>query len=113
MSVATDGSSQPLSDLESRSVSALLEYLYAFDDHGWAADADGLWLVYAEDGTQYRVDVETGACNCDDAWYRQPDGGCKHVRRVEFLIGEREIPSWVDRRKVDSWLLNERDARDE
>lgn len=102
---------QPLSDLSQRSVSALTEYLYAFDDHGWAADAPGCWLVYAEDGSEYRVDAETGSCTCDDAFYRDPEGGCKHLRRVEFLTGDRDIPEWVDTRNVDPWLLRERDTR--
>lgn len=100
---------QSLCDLESRSVSALTEYLYAFDGHGWARDAPGCWVVYAEDGTRYRVDVEQGACTCDDAFYRDPNGGCKHIRRVEFLIGEREIPRWVDQRHIDTWLVERLD----
>lgn len=102
---------QPMADLAPRSVKALTEYLYAFDDHGWAKDAPGCWLVYAEDGTEYRVDTDTGGCSCDDAFYRQPDGGCKHLRRVEFIIGERAIPAWVNHNHVDSYLLRERDAR--
>jgi len=36
---------------------ALQEALLVFDDLGWAADADGLAVVYSEDGEEHHVDV--------------------------------------------------------
>lgn len=104
-------STDAVQQLDERDARALTEYLYAFDDLGWAADADGCWLVYAEGGGEHRVDVETGACDCDDAFYRDPVGGCKHVRRIEFVTGEREIPAWADRSRIDPWLLEQRAER--
>lgn len=108
-------SSQPqptpsLAQLDKRDARALTEMLLAFDDIGWAKGADGLWVVYSADGTEYRIDVETGACDCDDAFYRDPDGGCKHARLVEFLIGEREVPPWVDRSRMHGWLREQLEA---
>lgn len=110
MSATTQRS--PPRDLDSRSISALTELLFAFDDLGWAADAPGCWIVFSETGREYRVDAETGACTCDDAFYRRPEGGCKHVRRVEFLTRRREIPEWVDRSRVDPWLLEALDEHE-
>jgi len=33
--------------------------------------------------------------------YRQPDGGCKHLRRYEFEDGARDIPAWVQTDALD------------
>lgn len=109
--MSTGATTGAVGQLDKRDVRALTEYLYAFDDLGWAADAEGCWLVYAEDGTEHRVDAVEGACDCDDAFYRDPDGGCKHVRRVRFVTGEREIPVWADRSCIDPWLLEQRAER--
>ena len=86
-------------DLADRTVRALTDYLLVVED------APGLFRVYGEDGDEYTVDAETGACTCPDAEYRDPDGGCKHVRRVAFHTGERAVPAWVDRDAVDPLLL--------
>lgn len=44
----------------------------------------------------YRVDVRDGRCTCDDYRYREPEKGCKHIRRVHFAIGARHVPAGVD-----------------
>ncbi|MFB6087497.1 MAG: hypothetical protein ABEJ85_03160, partial [Haloarculaceae archaeon] len=46
----------------------------------------------------------TGACECPDAEYRNPEGGCKHVRRVEIARGERPVPAGVAPEDVDDQL---------
>jgi len=86
-------------DLANRTVRALTDDLLV------VADAPGLYRVYGEDGDEYTVDTSTGPCTCPDAEYRDPDGGCKHVRRVAFHTGERAVPAWVDRDAVDPLLL--------
>ncbi|MFC6724993.1 hypothetical protein ACFQE1_11545, partial [Halobium palmae] len=55
---------------------------------GRAAGAEDLYAVVTESGSEYLVDARTGACECADAEYRAPEGGCKHVRRVAFATGE-------------------------
>ena len=86
-------------DLADRTVRALTDDLLV------VADAPGLYRVYGKDGDEYTVNAETGACTCPDTEYRDPDGGCKHVRRVEFHTGERAVPAWVDRDAVDPLLV--------
>ncbi len=36
--------------------------------------------------------------------HRRPSGGCKHIRRVEFVRGERAIPAGVDYDAIDDGL---------
>jgi hypothetical protein len=90
--------------LDDRDVRALTECMSTLSDIEWIADAEGLYLVVSQSGRSYTVEVETSACTCDDAFYRQPTGGCKHVRRAEFATGRRSIPEWVNRDAVDEQL---------
>ena len=99
---ATTGT--PLVTLEDRDVRALTEYMSVLSDVGMVAGAEGLYTVVSESGRSYTVDIETGACDCDDAFYRNPKGGCKHVRRVRFATGRRAIPGWVNEDAVDDQL---------
>lgn len=63
--------------------------------------APGVWGVYHR-GREHRVDLEAGACTCEDAQYNRPPApGCKHVRRVLQALGERYPPRGV---RVDSQL---------
>jgi len=39
------------------------------------------------------VDARTGSCECKDAKYRDPDGGCKHLRRCQIAQGEIPVPA--------------------
>jgi hypothetical protein len=82
--------------LDNRDIRALGEYLTVLADHGPAADADDLYYVVGENGGSYLVDVREQSCECPDAFHRDPEGGCKHVRRVQFATGEREIPACID-----------------
>ena len=85
-------------DLADRTVRALTDDLLVVED------APGLFQVYGEDGDEYTVDADSGACTCPDAEYRDPEGGCKHVRRVAFHTGARTVPAWVDPDAVDPLL---------
>ncbi len=97
---ATDSSIE----FEQRDARALTQYLTVLPEHGRARDADGLYVVVSESGSSYLVDVRHGACECPDAEYRDPDGGCKHVRRVRYGTGERAIPAWVDPTAVNEYF---------
>ena len=97
----TDVDIEPLSD---RDVRALTECMSALSDVGVVAGAPEMYAVVSESGQTYTVDADTGACDCPDAFYRQPTGGCKHVRRVRFATGRRSIPEWVNDDAVDEQL---------
>ena len=52
----------------------------------------GVYEVRSESGNTYRVDVAGGACTCLDWQQREPDGGCKHLRRVDVEIKAGDVP---------------------
>jgi len=54
-------------------------------------NSPGLFVVVTPTGT-YLVDIIEGTCTCPDMEYRDPAGGCKHVRRVRFAVGAATIP---------------------
>ncbi len=49
--------------------------------------------VLSESGSTYVVDVEEETCTCPDFEQRQPDGGCKHLRRVDLEIRTGLVPA--------------------
>lgn len=55
--------------------------------------APGLYAVTASSGREYRVDPDLGACECADHQYHEPEGGCKHVRRVRYELGYDALPT--------------------
>lgn len=52
----------------------------------------GLYTVHSTSGRTYFVDADTGACECPDATYNHPEGGCKHARRVSIGIINGDLP---------------------
>jgi hypothetical protein len=85
--------------LDERDAAALTEFMTTIP-----TDTPGFYLVVSASGSEYRVDGRHGSCECPDARHRDPDGGCKHIRRVRFATGRREIPEWVDPDAVDPQL---------
>jgi len=49
--------------------------------------------VFSESGSTYVVDVETETCTCPDFERREPDGGCKHIRRIDLEIRTGLVPA--------------------
>jgi hypothetical protein len=98
----TDSADDAL-ELDDRDVAALTDYMIVVED------APGMYLVYGQEGDEYVVDGESGACTCPDAQYRSPAGGCKHLRRVRFGTGERDIPAWAARDAMDPLLVRRLD----
>jgi len=47
--------------------------------------------VTSASGSTYDIDVVSGACSCPDARHRDPDGGCKHVRRARVAVGVEPV----------------------
>jgi len=81
------------SSIADRTRRALEQYLTVTPDVGQARGAEGIALVTSQSGSEYVVDALEGRCECRDAEYRDPDGGCKHVRRARFALGLDAIPA--------------------
>jgi predicted nucleic acid-binding Zn finger protein len=47
--------------------------------------------VTSHSGKTYDVDAASGACSCPDARHREPEGGCKHVRRARVALGREPV----------------------
>ena len=52
----------------------------------------GVYEVKSQSGSYYEVDVASETCTCPDFVKREPDGGCKHLRRVDTEIREDAVP---------------------
>jgi len=52
--------------------------------------------VTSASGATYTVDLATNSCDCAAAEYRDPAGGCKHVRRCRVATGREPVPAAVD-----------------
>ena len=82
---------------------ALAEYLTVLEDGDVRArSAPNLYTVTSESGSTYLVDAELPACECADHEYR--DRICKHIRRVMFATGRRDVPGFVAADAVDPQL---------
>jgi hypothetical protein len=98
-----------LESIDTRDARALTQYLTVLDDVGRVRHAPELYLVVSESGSEYLVDTRgEGACECAD--HRHRGARCKHLRRVAFATGEREIPPWVDTDALDEQLAEHVDA---
>lgn len=87
-------------ELDSR---ALTEYMTVLDDgDGRAQGVPGLYTVTTQSGSRYLIDVGLPACECPDFEYR--GRACKHIRRVLFATGRRDIPEWIDDSEIDPQL---------
>lgn len=93
-SVVTDG----CIDLERRDVRALTEKMTVLPEGG------ELYAVVTESGSEYTVDAREKRCTCPDARHHDPEGGCKHLRRVQYATGDKALPKWADTDAVDSLL---------
>ena len=98
-SAGADERSGDLEDIDGRDVRALTEYLFVEEFR------DGLYRVYSEDGSFQVVEPDLEACECHDMQFRNPKGGCKHIRRVRFWTGARPLPDWADRDAMDPLLV--------
>lgn len=50
-------------------------------------------MVHSASGNTYTVDVTAGTCTCKDHEKNDPEGGCKHRRRVELEIRSKQVPT--------------------
>lgn len=79
--------------IDSRTERALVEPLTVLDhDETPVDDADTtIVTVTSASGSTYDVDARAGSCSCPDARHRDPDGGCKHVRRARVALGRETV----------------------
>ena len=52
----------------------------------------GIYEVRSASDNTYEVDISAGTCSCLDWQKREPDGGCKHRRRVDMEIKAGRVP---------------------
>jgi hypothetical protein len=52
----------------------------------------GVYEVHSQSGNIYEVDVVSSSCTCPDWQDRKPEGGCKHLRRVDMEIKAGAVP---------------------
>ncbi|WP_245998617.1 hypothetical protein [Halalkalicoccus subterraneus] len=64
----------------------------------------GEYNVYSQSGSVYRVDLIGESCSCPDQEYNTPEDGCKHLRRVEMEIGQREVPDLEEETDVEMMI---------
>jgi hypothetical protein len=55
--------------------------------------AGGVYDVHSESGNTYRVDIAAEECSCPDWEEREPEGGCKHLRRVRLEVRAGRVPT--------------------
>ena len=55
--------------------------------------AGGVYDVHSESGNTYRVDVGAEECSCPDWTEREPEGGCKHLRRARIEVQAGRVPT--------------------
>lgn len=53
----------------------------------------GLYAVSTGSASTYTVDLTDGRCDCPDMQHNQPEGGCKHWRRVALAVEETSLPA--------------------
>lgn len=92
--------------LDDRDVRALQEHMDVYPDDPAAGPTE---VAVYNRGQRYLVNPEAGWCSCDDVYYNNPEGGCKHQRRVAFERGDREIPSWANRAAIDRSIRPDHD----
>jgi len=98
---ATQQQVRALAQLDGRDVAALTEPMDVYVDD--PVTTDDQVAVYNH-GQRYIVTPHVPVCDCPDMLHRRPARGCKHIRRVEYQLGERAIPAGVDETALDGGL---------
>jgi len=97
------GQESPAPDqrIDPRTRRAACQYLTVLENQGRVRGVPDFYEVVSQSGNTYLVDAREKSCTCPDAQQRDPGGGCKHIRRVEIVRGERVIPAEIDPDDVD------------
>ena len=85
--LVVDDDPHPQDDLEPRTKRAIDEAMdVSLLSKGGRCD------VQSASGNQYEVDIVDESCTCPDWQQRAPEGGCKHLRRVDHEIKQGRVP---------------------
>jgi len=74
--------------------------------------ATTIYRVYSGSESEYTVDHAAGTCDCLDWQQRQPEGGCKHVRRVRMLMAGTDTSFPEPGDDVSDYVADLRDLLD-
>ncbi|MHC3439576.1 hypothetical protein ACYJ1Y_16160 [Natrialbaceae archaeon A-gly3] len=99
-----DTKAEERTDVDPRTHRAVTEHITLLEDAPEVTGADGMYLAVSHSGENHVVDVRGGACECSDWVYREPEGGCKHLRRAAIVRGEAEVPAAIDPDDIDPQL---------
>ena len=100
----TQSSGQERIDVEPRTRRAIEGCMVVVPE----SDASGIFDVYSATGGHneiYTVDLRAETCECSDYEHRNPEGGCKHIRRVKLGLGIMPLPSGIE---LDGCLIDTR-----
>lgn len=75
--------------IDKRTVRAIKEHILIMGDP--TNESEQPLTVYGEGGSEYLVDTILGSCTCPDYQNREPERGCKHIRRVRIEAGEFDM----------------------
>ena len=79
-------------EVDKRTERALTEPLSAVSVDGTPLEGDETIVsVVSHSGESYQVDVREGRCTCRDFRHREPENGCKHVRRARVALGRDTV----------------------
>jgi len=84
-------------DIGPRTLRAATEHMTVIEE------AQSLFSVTTQSGSEYTVDLREPACTCPDFEYRESVSECKHIRRVRIEVGQ------VDIKKLESELVETAD----
>ncbi|WP_148416388.1 hypothetical protein [Haloferax sp. KTX1] len=85
--LVVDDNPHPQDDLEPRTQRAVDESMDVS-----LLSKGGRYEVQSASGNRYEVDVVDESCTCPDWQQRTPEGGCKHMRRVDHEIKRGRVP---------------------
>jgi len=72
-------------DIGPRTLRAATEHMTVIEE------AQSLFSVTTQSGSEYTVDLREPACTCPDFEYREPVSECKHIRRVRIEVGQVDV----------------------
>lgn len=72
-------------DIGPRTLRAATEHMTVIEE------AQSLFSVTTQNGSEYTVDLREPACTCPDFEYRESVSECKHIRRVRIEVGQVDI----------------------
>lgn len=72
-------------DIGPRTLRAATEHMTVIEE------AQSLFSVTTQSGSEYTVDLREPACTCPDFEYRKSVSECKHIRRVRIEVGQVDI----------------------